>query len=62
MRLAVIEENTGFITADDQGRQYFYAHEGFSEVTPDVPAIIWLENKGVIIVGIVKQAIRYGST
>ena len=42
-RLRVIEDDTGFIAADDQGRQYDYAQEGFSEVSPDVPARIWLE-------------------
>ena len=42
-RLMVIEDDTGFIAADDQGRQYDYAHEGFSEDSPDVPARIWLE-------------------
>ena len=42
-RLTVIEDDTGFIAADDQGRQYDYAQEGFSEVPPDVPARIWFE-------------------
>ena len=42
-RLTIIEDETGFIAVDNQGRQYDYAQEGFPEVPPDVPARIWFE-------------------